>query len=221
MCAEVRRRVRLAAPHLWGGSQGDEHCPLITPHCSLCWPQVDALGATATIMPMWRSSLPAPTAPRGDLSKGLCEKKTRNTPVADYFRHRQRRVVCIPQESNILSPLPTSLAGNGFALASGCTAALAASSRATSAASSLHESAPKLSLSCLRLRAPGMGIVPLATHQLMATCERVAPPQEESRLVELLLPLRHGRPPGRGWRRASPPSSRLRRPGQRRSRAGR
>ena len=113
-------------------------------------------------------------------------------------RHRQRRVVCIPQESNILSPLPTSLAGNGFALASGCTAALAASSRATSAASSLHESAPKLSLSCLRLRAPGMGVVPLATHQLMATCERVAPPQEESRLVKLLLPLRHGRPPGRG-----------------------
>ena len=196
--------------------------PLIT-HCSLLAASRRAWGNghnNANVGAPASQRQPHPAAP-SPAAPCLCEKKTRNTPVADYFRHRQRRVVCIPQESNILSPLPTSLAGNGFALASGCTAALAASSRATSAASSLHESAPKLSLSCLKLRAPGMGVVPLATHQLMATCERVAPPQEESRLVELLLPLRHGRPPGRGWRRASPPSSRLRRPGRRRSRAGR
>ena len=46
----------------------------------------------------------------------------------------------------------------------------AASSSAISAELSLQPSAPKFSSTCLTVLTPGIGIVPLQMHQLMATC---------------------------------------------------
>mmetsp|Transcript_61168 Transcript_61168/g.117933 ORF Transcript_61168/g.117933 Transcript_61168/m.117933 type:complete len:212 (+) Transcript_61168:106-741(+) len=48
-----------------------------------------------------------------------------------------------------------------------------ASSLATSCSVSLQPSAPALSTACARVRAPGIGTVPLQMHQLMATCATV------------------------------------------------
>ena len=81
---------------------------------------------------------------------------------------------CTLYESNIFRPVRTSFSGNGD-FARGLISAHAASSAATSAASSFQERAERLSFACLILRAPGMGVVALAMHQLIATCEGVAP----------------------------------------------
>lgn len=50
--------------------------------------------------------------------------------------------------------------------------AAAASSSATSPLLSLHPSALRFSFACTRSLAPGMGTVPLQTHQLIATWNR-------------------------------------------------
>eukprot|EP00958_Prasinococcus_capsulatus_P021274 scaffold2879_cov269-Prasinococcus_capsulatus_cf.AAC.8 len=49
------------------------------------------------------------------------------------------------------------------------TSSLASSSACTSAALRRHPIAPTFSCACRTLLAPGMGMVPLHTHQLMAT----------------------------------------------------